>query len=154
MATAEIDLGGRAITIAALHLKWPWPFSQSSQIDRLAGPLSELGETALVAGDLNATSWSHAVYRVAEAGKLSRASGAAPTWLAKGLPIALRQWIGLPIDHVFKKGEIAIQSVRAMDDVGSDHAPLLVEFSLAHPTPPSEEGETVMHSKPTRSVQG
>lgn len=153
MATAEIDLGGRAITVAALHLKWPWPFSQASQIDRLAGPLSELGETALVAGDLNATPWSHAVTRVAEAGKLSRVSGSTPTWLTKALPIAWREWIGLPIDHVFKKGEIAIQSVKTMDDVGSDHAPLLVEFSLLQPTSTGEEGETVMDVRST-SVQG
>lgn len=154
MATAEIDLGGRTIGIAAIHLKWPWPFSQSQQIDRLAGPLSELGDSALAAGDLNATPWSHAVARIAEAGGLSRVSGSTPTWLTRRLPVSLRQWIGLPIDHIFSKGAITIQSVRIAEDVGSDHAPLLVEFSLApRPAAPAEEeSATTAQNRSGRSL--
>lgn len=146
MATAEIDLGGQAVTVAALHLKWPWPFSQARQIDRLAGPLSHLGASALAAGDLNATPWSNAVARVAHAGGLARVSGSTPTWLFRRLPVSWRQWLGLPIDHVFRKGAVTVHSVSAQEDVGSDHAPLLVEFSLAPAgTPAIEESTTVLN---------
>lgn len=130
MATADIDLGGRTVTVAALHLKWPWPFGQAAQIDRLAGPLSRLGASALAAGDLNATPWSNAVGRIADAGGLVRVGGSTPSWLSRSLPISWRQWIGLPIDHVFRKGSVTVHSVDTQEDVGSDHAPLLVEFSL------------------------
>lgn len=131
MATAEIDLGGRTVTVAALHLKWPWPFGQAEQVERLAGPLSQLGASALAAGDLNATPWSNTAARIADAGGLVRAGGSTPTWLFRGLPVSWRQWIGLPIDHVFRRGDVRVHSVSTQDDVGSDHAPLLVEFSLA-----------------------
>lgn len=130
LATAEIDLGGRTITVATVHLAWPWPSGQSAQIDSLAASLAGLGSPALLAGDLNATPWSHAAARVAQAGGLMHVGGSTPTWLHRRLPASLRRWIGLPIDHVFAKGAVAVHSVRILDDVGSDHAPVLVEFSL------------------------
>ncbi len=141
LATARIDFGGREVTIAALHLKWPWPSKQPEQIETLTAPLSELGQTAMLAGDLNAAPWSHAAARIAEAGGLQRVSGSTPTWFLRGLPISWRQWVGLPIDHVFGKGYVAIRSVQILEDVGSDHAPLLAEFTLADSVP-REEQET------------
>jgi endonuclease/exonuclease/phosphatase (EEP) superfamily protein YafD len=152
MASAEINLGGRTVSVAALHLRWPWPFRQARQIDRLTDPLSGLGDSAIAAGDLNATPWSHAVARVAEAGELTRVSGSTPTWLSRRLPASWRQWIGLPIDHVFKKGAIAVHSVRTLEDVGSDHAPLLVEFSLVATVPATEqESTTVLNQDVSRA---
>ncbi|HHZ10259.1 MAG TPA: AP endonuclease [Rhizobiales bacterium] len=142
MSTATIDFGGRPVAVAALHLEWPWPFDQPAQIGRLAPHLAALAPTALVAGDLNAVPWSHAVRRIAAAGGLARAPAAGPTWLWRRLPVSLRPWIGLTIDHVFTKGAIAIHSVTIAEPVGSDHAPLLVEFSL--PRPPSDEREKAL----------
>jgi len=130
MSTATVDFGGRAVVVAALHLEWPWPFEQPQQIERLAQHLAALGQTALVAGDLNAAPWSYAVRRVAAAGGLSKAPAAGPTWLWRRLPVALRPWIGLTIDHVFSKGKLVVHSIVIAEPVGSDHAPLLVEFSL------------------------
>ncbi len=40
-ATATVDLGGRLVEIGALHLHWPWPFSQSYQIDNITPLLAE-----------------------------------------------------------------------------------------------------------------
>src|SRR5690606_38352276 len=34
-ATAAVNLGGRFIEIGALHLHWPWPFDQSTQIENV-----------------------------------------------------------------------------------------------------------------------
>ena len=137
MSTATIDFGGRPVTVAALHLEWPWPFEQPEQIGRLAPHLATLAPTALVAGDLNAAPWSHAVRRVAAAGGLTRAPDAGQTWLWRRLPVGLRPWIGLTIDHVFSKGALAVHSVTIAEPVGSDHAPLLVEFSL--PAAPGDD---------------
>lgn len=144
LATARIDFGGRVVTVAALHLKWPWPSKQPKQIDALTVPLSELGTTALLAGDLNATPWSHAVARIAEAGGLRQVSGSTPTWFYRQLPTSWRQWVGLPIDHVFSKGDVAVRTVRILEDVGSDHAPLLAEFTLADPKQREEPASTTV----------
>ncbi|BCH33932.1 endonuclease/exonuclease/phosphatase [Mesorhizobium sp. L-8-10] len=144
MATARIDFGAGDVTVAALHLSWPWPSSQPKQIDGLAAALSDLHGTTLLAGDLNATPWSHAVARIAEAGGLQHVSGSTPTWLYRNVPISWRQWVGLPIDHVFSKGDIAVRSVRILDDVGSDHAPLLAEFTLVDPKPREEPRSTTV----------
>lgn len=130
MAAATVDFGGRPVAVAALHLEWPWPFQQPEQIARLAPHLAALAPTALVAGDLNAAPWSQAVRRVAAAGGLTRTPAAGPTWLWRRLPVAFRPWIGLTIDHVFSKGEVVVHSLTIAEPVGSDHAPLLMEFSL------------------------
>ena len=128
-ATAFVDFGGRPVEIATLHLPWPWPFSQMHQIDKVAPLLAALAETSILAGDLNATPWSAASARVAEAAGMTPAGPSGPTWLHRKLPELLR-FGGLPIDRVFAKGQLAVHSVRTLEAVGSDHLPLLAEFSL------------------------
>lgn len=129
LAVTTVDLGGRHVDIAALHLLWPWPVRQSPQIDRLGAPLGALSESAILAGDFNATTWSNAIRRVGESGGLTLVGGIGPTWMAYGFPRAMR-WAGLPIDHVMVKGDVVPIAARVLDDVGSDHWPVLLEFSL------------------------
>jgi endonuclease/exonuclease/phosphatase (EEP) superfamily protein YafD len=143
LALASINFGGQAVDVAALHLGWPWPYRQWAQVDDLAAALSTLSDTAILAGDFNAAGWSTAVRRVAEAGGLTALQSIGPTWLHRKLPKALRPWIGLPIDQVLVKGELIVHSAKTQDDVGSDHLPVLVEFSLlAGPQAPGEEAPT------------
>ena len=130
MATATIDFGGVGVDVAAIHLSWPWPREQYWQIGELAEPLSALGDTAIMAGDCNAVPWSAAVRRVASLGGLTIMPSAGPTWLHRKLPDFLRRFAGLPIDQVFSKGGVTIHSATRLEDTGSDHLPLLVEFSL------------------------
>lgn len=143
LAIASIDFGGQAVTVAALHLGWPWPYDQWAQVDDLAGVLGTLGDTALLAGDFNAAGWSTAARRVALAGGLTQVPSIGPTWLHRKLPKALRPWIGLPIDQVLAKGNVVVHSATTQDDAGSDHLPVLVEFSLASPPKSDEEEPTV-----------
>jgi endonuclease/exonuclease/phosphatase (EEP) superfamily protein YafD len=140
---ARIDLGGNVIDVAALHLDWPWPFGQARQIDHLATELSGLSGNALLAGDFNAVGWSAAVKRVMEAGGFLRVPPTGPTWLHHSLPAALRDYVGLPIDHVLTKGMVRVHAAQTAGDAGSDHAPVLVEFSVeAKPAP--EEPSTAL----------
>ena len=132
-AAATIDLGGRSIDVAALHLAWPWPFGQARQVDGLAGEFAGLGNGksgAVIAGDFNATPWSAAVRRLQAAGAFTQVPAVGPTWLPRQLPKSLRGWIGLPIDHVLTNGGVMVHSARTVEDAGSDHAPVLIEFSL------------------------
>ncbi|MDG4888358.1 MULTISPECIES: endonuclease/exonuclease/phosphatase family protein [unclassified Mesorhizobium] len=130
MATATIDFGGTGVDVAAIHLSWPWPREQYWQIGELAGPLAALGETAIMAGDCNAVPWSAAVRRVASLGGLSVMPSAGPTWIHRKLPDFIRRFAGLPIDQVFSKGAVTIHSATRLEDAGSDHLPVLIEFSL------------------------
>lgn len=136
MAIATVDFGGSAADVVALHLDWPWPFGQRRHIASLGDQLSDLSETALVAGDFNATPWSKAVALVAEITGTLRIPTAGATWLHRRLP----EWLyfaGLPIDHVLAKGGVLVHASRTLEPVGSDHLPILVEFSL-RPTKPAE----------------
>ena len=40
------------------------------------------------------------------------------------------RFAGLPIDQIFAKGDVVVHSVSTLEAVGSDHLPVLVEFSL------------------------
>jgi endonuclease/exonuclease/phosphatase (EEP) superfamily protein YafD len=140
-ATATIDLGGRFVEVGALHLRWPWPFSQSHQIDNLAPVLGQMAETSILAGDLNATPWSAASTRVAEAAGMTPVGPAGPTWLHRRLPELLR-FAGLPIDRIFAKGDVVAHSAATLEASGSDHLPVLLEFSLNAAEPESGDALT------------
>lgn len=131
LAIATINFGGAAVDVVALHLGWPWPFEQSQQIGPVAKTLeTKLGSSAILAGDLNAAPWSATAERLAKAGGFTRLRHIGPTWLARNLPDWLRRTAGLPIDNIFVKGRVAVLQTKRLESVGSDHLPLLVEFSL------------------------
>jgi endonuclease/exonuclease/phosphatase (EEP) superfamily protein YafD len=136
LAIAAVDFGGTPVQIATLHLHWPWPFGQPAQVEDLAAPLAMLGPSAMLAGDFNAAHWSHTVKRIAAAAGMRLAGPAAPTWLTRHVPKALRRFIGLPIDHVLAGGAVTVRRVTRMPDAGSDHLPVLLEFSVAPPRRP------------------
>ncbi|UCI32709.1 endonuclease/exonuclease/phosphatase family protein [Mesorhizobium sp. B4-1-4] len=147
MATATIDFGGIGVDVAAIHLSWPWPKEQYWQIGELAEPLVALGETAILAGDCNAVPWSAAVRRVAALGGLTLMPSAGPTWIHRTLPDVLRRYAGLPIDQVFSKGALTILSSTRMEDTGSDHLPVLVQFTLRpDDKQPHDEHESALAS--------
>ncbi|PTE09377.1 AP endonuclease [Mesorhizobium helmanticense] len=145
MAIATVDFGGIGVDVAAIHLSWPWPREQPWQIGELAEPLASLGETAIMAGDCNAAPWSAAVRRVASLGKLTVMPSAGPSWIYRKLPDFLRRYAGLPIDQVFSKGGVMIHSASRLEDNGSDHLPVMVEFSLRpEEKKPVDEDETAL----------
>lgn len=140
MAVASVDFGGQSVDVVALHLGWPWPYEQASQIDGIVQSLASLGPSALLAGDFNASPWSASVRRVAAAGALELLPWSGPTWLPLGAPEFLR-FGGLTLDHVLMKGDVIVHDARRLERVGSDHLPVLVEFSL--PLPPSTPTEVL-----------
>ena len=97
-----------------------------------------MAETSILAGDLNAAPWSAASARIADAAGMTPAGPAGPTWLYRRLPEFLR-FAGLPIDRVFTRGEVVVHSVNTLEAVGSDHLPVLVEFSLEAAGPEAED---------------
>jgi len=141
-ATAMIDFGGRFVEVGALHLHWPWPFDQSDQIDSIAPLLRDMADNSILAGDLNATPWSATSARIADAAGMTAVGPDRPTWLYRRLPEVLR-FAGLPIDRIFAKGDVTVHSVATLEPVGSDHLPVLTEFSLKLAEPPVDKQQTV-----------
>lgn len=128
-----LDLGGLTVEVATLHLDWPWPFGQKRQLLRIEPLLAGTGDTAIIAGDLNATPWSDTAGRVAAASGARLLRGIGPTWLDRRMPAMLRPWVGLPIDNALVKGGLLPVSYGTLDSVGSDHLPVLVEFMALAP---------------------
>lgn len=141
VATVTIDLGGRTVEVGTLHLHWPWPFGQADQIANIAPLLGAMAGSSILAADLNATPWSAASARIASAAGMTAVGPDSPTWLHRKLPSFLH-FAGLPIDRVFAKGDVVVHSVKTAEDVGSDHLPVLTEFSLKLAEPPAGNLQT------------
>ena len=142
MAVATVDFGGETIDVVTLHLGWPWPFEQPRQMRKLAPVMAALGNRVILAGDFNATPWSLTVRRAAEAGALKLTRWVGPTWLDRRMPDWLRPYVGLPIDHVMVKGGVVAGPPKRLASAGSDHLPVLVEFTVF----PEEQAPAVMHA--------
>ncbi len=145
LATATIDFGGRFVDLAGIHLRRPWPANQLGQIEDLSPLLGSLGDTAILAGDMNATPWSAASARITRASAMTPAGPDSPTWLSRRLPEWMR-FAGFPIDRVFTKGDVVVHSVKTLEWVGSDHLPVLMEFSLKPAEPGDRIGQTATAS--------
>ncbi|MEM1009786.1 MAG: endonuclease/exonuclease/phosphatase family protein, partial [Myxococcota bacterium] len=81
----------------------------------------------MVLGDFNCTSWSPTFQQFLKQSRLldSRQGwGVQPSWmLHTGL-------FAIPIDHVLISKEILIHQRQVGEDIGSDHRPISVKFSL------------------------
>ena len=135
LGLTKVIIDGKRVTAGVAHLRWPWPFSGSVQIDRIEPKLKSIGDNALIAGDFNASTWSYAIKRIARAGGIEVVSGIGPTWGPRiefdDKPLLfLPTWIGLPIDNVFTKGAVRVVNARTLPWSGSDHRPILVDFVL------------------------
>ena len=118
------ELGG--LTLIGVHLSRPPAVPrQLSQIEALARAVRKRGTPIVVAGDFNATQWSHMLMAFEKGSGLKRLTGT-PTW-----PTYLFGLPQLAIDHIFSSSELRTLSrpVRGRD-VGSDHLPVSVVLGL------------------------
>jgi endonuclease/exonuclease/phosphatase (EEP) superfamily protein YafD len=125
---ARIVANGVPVTVASLHLHWPFPFNQAGQIVKLEADFQKMPKPVVLAGDFNAAPWSEAV------GRISRGTG---TTVVPGIRPTLRLsrigWLPvgqLPIDHVLVPRGAARGTVVKGPTLGSDHHALLAEIGL------------------------
>jgi endonuclease/exonuclease/phosphatase (EEP) superfamily protein YafD len=133
VAVQDIDFGGRVVTIASLHLHWPWPKRQPEELADILPSLTKLKSNlggVILTGDLNAATWSYAATTIADATATTQLHYAGGSWLPLELPTSWTKYIGLPIDNVFYNGHINLRSAARQSGIGSDHLPILVEFSI------------------------
>lgn len=124
-ATLALD-SERLVTVAAVHLAWPWPHTQQAHVSHLVPMLRELGNLRrggqkpiplIVAGDFNMAPWGNSVKRMAAAAQARLASGIRLTFTRPEF------FPGLPLDHVMTTIDISAD-VRMLESTGSDHRAL------------------------------
>lgn len=128
LAWLRVLVGGRPLSVASVHLNWPYPFGQALQVDRLTGPLAGMPRPIVLGGDFNAAPWSHAVARVADASDTQVAGGLRLTFPLRPFP-----WlpaIDLPIDQVLLPAGIVPASVTVGPGPGSDHRSVVAHLVL------------------------
>ncbi len=122
--------GGRTWQLIATH---PLPpissfnaAARDEQLARVATYCAEHDGPIVVAGDLNASPWSHAFRGLCRNGHVTDSSlgfGIHPTWPTIG-PLAV-----IPIDHILTRG-MGIAARQVENPVGSDHRPVRVELVI------------------------
>ncbi len=119
------------LTVADIHLRWPYFSNQKADLDALHRDLEKSHGPLLIAGDFNATPWSGTLRSFTRSAKLLPAGPYRPTWpvrkFAKGVicGLCIPQ---LQIDHIFVSDEMRVLSSHTGPRVGSDHLPLIVKL--------------------------
>lgn len=131
-AAARIRIDDIPLTLIATHPFTPTRASTARHRNRhllqLAEHVSDVNGPIIVMGDLNTTPYSPHFKRLLRESGLrdSRCGrGIQGTWQAH-LPPFLR----IPLDHVLHSPEIDVLDRRLGPYIGSDHLPVIVEFSL------------------------
>ena len=136
---------GRTVDLHFLHPMPPSPSEAYASTGRDA-ELSLVGlevrdkpdRTTIVAGDMNDVAWSHSsrlFQRLSGLLDPRRGRGMFSTFHAE---YALLRW---PLDHVFHSSDLAVQELKRLDYVGSDHFPVLIRLSY-EPEQDAKQGET------------
>jgi endonuclease/exonuclease/phosphatase (EEP) superfamily protein YafD len=149
VAEAEIDWGGRPVTVMMTHLSWPFllpgpaaletatlepappelpdlpRLTQSLQAANLAAHVNKRPGNLVLMGDFNSASWSAMQVAFRAATGLDNRGHYLPSWPTFTWPV-----LRLPIDHVFVRGGLAVTGMRLGPSVGSDHLPVEAEIAI------------------------
>lgn len=118
---------GSKIDFYGVHPKPPMPGSDTYERDTelliIGKRIRKTGNPTIVAGDLNDVGWS-------VTSKLFRKySGLVDPREGRGLYNTYNVSVPLlryPLDHIFYSGEFGLVSLKKLEDIGSDHFPLLI----------------------------
>ena len=123
MVSARVQIPAGEVTVVSLHLRWPWPYGQQSQLASILPALEALKGPVFIGGDFNMVAWSHTVARI-EAATHTRAL--AGIRFTKSLFSGLVQ---LPIDQVLAPPNWPA-SASIGPRLGSDHNSVIAQFAL------------------------
>ena len=98
------------------------------QMDQLTAYAAQLDGAIILAGDLNATSWSPYFgewLHTAHLRDSRRGFGVQPTWNG------INRLFTIPIDHILISSGIQVHERDIGPDIGSDHRPVIMDFSIS-----------------------
>ena len=117
----RIDLRGTQVTVASVHMPWPWPYDSGDNEAEVKRILAAAPRPMVIAGDFNSLPWT---------GRILPLAHATGTRLAGPMRLTLRRAqfpLPLPLDHALAPGGGATQTRPAY---GSDHLGLVADLSL------------------------
>ena len=133
---AEVATERGRLTIFATHPLPPMNAStfaaRNESLAAMADEVSKSPTRTIVAGDLNCTPWSPWFKKTCRDGKLRNSmigQGLGISWTPFGLSI-----LGLPIDHVLVGSDIEVVNREVGGQLGSDHRPVVLDFSIRSAT--------------------
>jgi len=121
LAAMQVQAPGGPVWVVSIHLHWPWPHGQASQIDRLLPLLETLDGKVIIGADFNAVAWSHAVTRIERASGTRRLGPHMATFVLPRVPL------GIGIDHVLASAPDGAATFRRAR-LGSDHYGILARI--------------------------
>lgn len=127
---ARVSAGQGRVWIFGTHAPPPmgrrmWAL-RNGHLSELARQLRGMEGPLVVLGDLNATPWSYHFGRLMDSAGLddsARGRRLMGTW-----PVFARPF-SIPIDHCLLRGGVVVHGRRHGPDVGSDHLPVIVDFT-------------------------
>jgi endonuclease/exonuclease/phosphatase (EEP) superfamily protein YafD len=129
LLVARVETPHGEVTVFAVHPLPPVSRHWSEALDEtmaiLAREVSKTSGPVIVAGDFNATRWSHKSAHLRHAGLKDASYGKAPgaTWMRAN------PFISIPIDRLLYRGEaMDCHRFEIGPELGSDHRPLIAEF--------------------------
>lgn len=125
------DLDGKTVTAIAAHAYTPtrpsYYDARNIELNHLAKTTAQLDGPVILTGDLNISSFSPIYRQFAAAGELTdgrQGFGVYPSWNI------FRPMLQIPIDHFLATDEIKIKRFETGQPTGSDHLPIIVDFSV------------------------
>lgn len=139
---ARFEIGGQSLTVIGTHPLPPMGRAYSEYRNRQLTELAQVVDSqkglVMVLGDLNITSWSpffRDLLRKTGLRDSRNGFGLQPSW-PTGLPLF---WV--PIDHCLVSPGVVVYNRQTGPNIGSDHYPVVVDFSVeARSSGSSEKG--------------
>lgn len=126
LAVARVSFEGVPLTVVGAHLSKPY-FDEAAwmELQSVHAVLSAIEGRVIVSGDFNAAAWSDEIATFSAASNL-----VPPPWHPGTWPVRLGT-LGVPIDNMFTRGDILIDTIESpADSFGSNHRALRAEISL------------------------
>jgi len=130
-AMVRVKVDDQILKLIGVHLRDPfYPgelMNRNGQLEDLAGMVKSKGDPVILVGDLNTTSWSPYFQ------KFIQQTGLVDSRLGRGVQGTWPSWLPfltIPIDHALVSSEIQVINREVGPRVGSDHFPVILDFSL------------------------
>jgi endonuclease/exonuclease/phosphatase (EEP) superfamily protein YafD len=128
---ATLNVDGTLLTLINTHPTIPLTKegfeARNEQLQSVAEIANAAAGAVILSGDFNTSMWSPAYRTLLETTGLRdarRGAGILPTW-PTFIPFAM-----IPIDHALVSDDIDVVNIEVGARVGSDHLPLILEFSI------------------------
>lgn len=127
---AQFKFNGKPFTLFGAHLMIPAGSVLSNvrnkQITILTQKIKSINQPTVLLGDLNITPWSpffKDFIQITGLKETRKGLGISPTWPTEYTSMQI------PIDHSLTSNRIIVHSFRLGPNIGSDHFPLILDFS-------------------------